>query len=110
MAEEDSDLDPTSTFAYLTESEDESDDETSMNFYKFICTQSQRNNVLRTYLWDVGFFDPEDFIIVFPSLPEVPQEIYDLLDKSGKRTMKYQYLSDVRKLTKIPTFTFIDHA
>jgi hypothetical protein len=104
----DFDLDPIDHVQYLTDEECESDEENYMNFYKFICAQSQRNKELRNYLWDTGFYDPED-LEVLDSLPDIPQEIYDLLDISGKRTMKYHYLYEVRKLIKIPNFTFVEH-
>lgn len=104
----DFDLDPIDHVQYLTDEECDSDEEKYMNFYKFICAQSQRNNLLRIYLWDTGFYDPED-LEVLDELPHIPQEIYDLLDISGKRTMKKYYLYEVRKLTKIPNFTFVEH-
>lgn len=84
----------------LTDDEN-SDDERSDNFYKFISTQAQHNDALNEYLDDIGLDAKNDM----PDLsPENMQKIYNLLDIKEKNTMKTQYLKNIRKLINSPNF------
>jgi hypothetical protein len=89
----------------LTETEDDGDEDEYINFYKFLSTHIQQNNRLMVYFWDLGVYDPRDLEFL-EEYPDVIGEIYKLLDTNGKRTMRHQYLREIRILTKIATFDF----
>jgi hypothetical protein len=95
---------------FLTDTEDsdeDDDDDLYINVYTFFCSQSQQNDVLREYFWEVGLFTLSDMGYL-QSLPEIIQEIYNRLDVVSKKTMNTQYLKKIRQLIKQPKFVFLE--
>lgn len=104
----DIDLYPIKSEEYLTETEDDEDGEEYINFYKFLSTQIQKNKPLMMYFWEIlGVFEPRDLEFL-EAYPDIIGEIYKLLDTNGKGVMRYQYLREIRILTKIATFDFME--
>jgi hypothetical protein len=93
----------------LTEEEDDSDNERTENFYKFISgkIKLKKYEALNDYLFHIGW---DDKIGTHFLTEEHMQRIYDLLDKSGKKTMKRNYLKNIRKITQNPDFNFVGGA
>ena len=91
---------------YLTEDEN-SDDERSDNFYKFISGQVKNNDALNEFFDDIGVDAKSDM----PDLSEQHmQKIYQLLDVNGKKTMKTQYIKNIRTLLNRPNFKLVGGA
>jgi hypothetical protein len=89
---------------YLTEEEDDSDDDKYINLYKFISTELRKNLVLKNYLFDIGWFEKEDIILLES---EWIIDIYNLLDEKKKIIMQKNYLRDIKKITNNYNFNFI---
>ena len=89
---------------YLTEEEDDSDDDKYINLYKFISTELRKNLVLKNYLFDIGWFEKEDIIFLET---DMIIRIYNLLDETKKIIMKKNYLRDIKKITNNSNFNFI---
>lgn len=89
---------------YLTEEEDDSDDDKYINLYKFISTEVRRNLALKNYLFDIGWFEKEDIILLES---DWILYIYNLLDKKKKIIMQKNYLRDLKKITNNYNFNFI---
>ena len=85
----------------LTDDEN-SDDERSDNFYKFISTQAQDNDALNEYLDEIGVDAKSDMSDLSENNM---QQIYKLLDIKDKNTMKTQFMKNIRKLINRPNFT-----
>jgi hypothetical protein len=85
----------------LTDDEN-SDDERSDNFYKFISTQAQDNDALNNYLDEIGVDAKSDMSDLSENNM---QQIYKLLDIKDKNTMKTQFMKNIRKLINRPNFT-----
>jgi hypothetical protein len=100
------DTNPIHTDEYLTEDEDNSEDEEYFNFYKFISSESRKNIALRIYLFDIGWFEKNDTIYLDMVLI---QDIYDLLDEKTKKIINDNYLRDIRKITNNIHFTPINN-
>jgi len=86
---------------YLTEDEN-SDDERSDNFYKFISTQAQQNVALNDYLDEIGVDTKSDMSDLSENNM---QQIYNRLNEKDKNTMKTQFMKNIRKLINRPNFT-----
>jgi len=86
---------------YLTEDEN-SDDERSDNFYKFISTQAQQNVALNDYLDEIGVDAKSDMSDLSENNM---QQIYNRLNEKDKNTMKTQFMKNIRKLINRPNFT-----
>ena len=86
---------------YLTEDEN-SDDERSDNFYKFISTQAQQNDALNDYLDEIGVDAKSDMSDLSENNM---QQIYNRLNEKDKNTMKTQFMKNIRKLINRPNFT-----
>lgn len=92
---------------YLTEDEDDSDNEKVDNFYKFISTQAQHNDAFNEYLDDIGLDAKNDM----PDLSEQHmQKIYQLLDVNGKKTMKTQFMTNIRNIVGNQDFKLVGGA
>lgn len=89
---------------YLTEEEDDSEDEKYINFYNFISTEVRTNTVLMNYLFEIGWFEKEEIIFLDSNFI---QYIYDLLDNKKKIIMNRNYLRDIRKIINNSNFNFI---
>lgn len=85
----------------LTDDEN-SDDEQSDNFYKFISTQAQQNVALNDYLDEIGVDAKSDMSDLSENNME---QIYKRLNEKYKNTMKTQIMKNIRKLIKSPNFT-----
>lgn len=85
----------------LTDDEN-SDDERSDNFYKFISTQAQDNDALNNYLDEIGVDAKSDMSDLSENNM---QQIYKLLNIKDKNTMNTQYLKNIRKIVNRPNFT-----
>ena len=85
----------------LTDDEN-SDDERSDNFYKFISTQAQHNNALNDYLDEIGVDAKSDMSDLSENNM---QQIYNRLNEKDKNTMKTQFMKNIRKLINRPNFT-----
>lgn len=96
-------------YDYLTEEEDDSDDERTDNFYKFISgrIKLKKYKPLNDYLFEIGWDDKigTDFLTETHM-----QRIYDLLNKSDQDDMKHNYLKNIRKITQNPDFNFVGGA
>ena len=90
------DNEPIANDEYLTEEEEDSQDNTYINFYKFISTQTRTNVDLKNYLFDIGFFEKTDTTFLDEGMI---RNIYILLDKKGKDIMKNNYIHTIRKIT-----------
>ena len=97
------DTNPINTDEYLTEDEDNSEDEEYFNFYKCISTESRKNMELRIYLFDIGWFEKNETIYLDT---ELIQNIYNLLNEKTKKIINDNYLRDIRKITKNLHFDF----
>ena len=96
-------------YNYLTEEEDDSENERTDNFYKFISgrIKLKKYKPLNDYLFEIGWDDK----IGTHFLTETHmQRIYDLLDNKDKNTMKGNYLKNIRKITQNPDFNFVGGA
>ena len=89
---------------YLTEEEENSDDEKYINLYNFISTKVKINIALMNYLWEIGWYEKEEIILLEVDIIE---QIYYLLDEKDKITMKKNYLRDIRKIINNSSFNFI---
>ena len=97
---------PIHTDEYLTEEEDNSEDEEYFNFYKFISSEARKNMELRIYLFDIGWVEKDETVYLDVN---IIQDIYDLLDEKRKKTMNDNYLRDIRKITNILQFTPLNY-
>ena len=97
---------PIHTDEYLTEEEDNSEDESYFNFYKFISSEARKNIELRIYLFDIGWVEKDETVYLDVN---IIQDIYDLLDEKRKKTMNDNYLRDIRKITKILLFVPLNY-
>jgi hypothetical protein len=88
---------------YLTEEEENSEDEKYINLYIFISTKIKTNIALMNYLFEIGWYEKEDIILLNTDLI---QHMYNLLDKKDQITMKKNYLRDIRKITNNYNFIF----
>lgn len=84
----------------LTDDEN-SDDERSDNFYKFISTQAQQNVALNDYLDEIGVDAKSDMSDLSENNM---QQIYKRLNEKDKNTMKTQFMKNIRKLINSPDF------
>ena len=90
---------------YLTEIEDDSEvDSEYTNFYNFISTQARTNTELANYLFDLGWLEKLDTYVLEGSWI---QEMYQLLGPEAKKTMKKNYLRELRKITQNPNFNLV---
>jgi hypothetical protein len=89
---------------YLTEEEENSDDDKYINLYKFISTELRKNSALKNYLFQLGWFEKEDIILLES---DWILYIYNLLDEKKKIIMKKNYLRDIKKITNNSNFNFI---
>jgi hypothetical protein len=89
---------------YLTEEEDNSDDDKYINLYKFISTELRKNSALKNYLFQLGWFEREDIILLESHWILY---MYNLLDEKKKIIMKKNYLRDIKKITNNSNFNFI---
>lgn len=94
---------------HLTENEEE-EVETRIkrselkNFYKFLSTQTQKNEELADYLKEqLGLTHQSEVQLLHG---DECLHIYELLDPSGKKTMKKNYLGIVKIIARNPHFTF----
>ena len=91
---------------YLTDEEEDSQDNGECrNFYNFISTQARTNTELANYLYiDLGWSDKSETCLLEASWI---QEMYELLGPEAKKTMKNNYLSEIRKITRNPSFNLV---
>jgi hypothetical protein len=87
---------------YLTEDEDDSDNEKVDNFYKFISTQAQHNDALNDYLDEIGVDAKSDMSDLSENNM---QQIYNRLNEKDKNTMNTQFMKNIRKIVNRPNFT-----
>lgn len=87
---------------YLTDVEDDSEDDSEYtNFYNFISTQARTNTELANYLFVIGWIEKVDTYLL--DTMDI-QQIYQLLDPESKKTMKNNYLRELRKIIQNPNF------
>jgi hypothetical protein len=90
---------------YLTDEEEDSQhSDECRNFYNFISTQARTNPELANYLYDLGWSDKSETCLLEASWI---QEMYELLGPEAKKTMKNNYLSEIRKITRNPSFNLV---
>lgn len=87
----------------LTEEEQDSADIKYHNLYKFISTESNKNTVLKNYIFELGWSEKSDTYLLDI---DMINNMYNLLDKDGKNKMK-NYLREIRKITGNPNFNFV---
>jgi len=94
---------------HLTENEEE-EVETRIkrselkNFYKFLSTQAQKNEELADYLKEQLGLTHQSEVQLLDNDQCI--HIYNLLDASGKKTMRNNYLGIVKIIVRNPRFTF----
>ena len=87
---------------YLTDVEDDSEDDSEYtNFYNFITTQARSNIELANYLFEIGWIEKADTYLL--DTMDI-QQIYLLLGPQAKKTMKNNYLRELRKIVQNPSF------
>ena len=87
---------------YLTDVEDDSENDCEYtNFYNFISTQARTNTDLANYLFEIGWIEKADTYLL--DTMDI-QQIYQLLSPESKKTMKNNYLRELRKIIQNPNF------
>ena len=77
---------------YLTEEEENSEDEKYINLYSFISTKIKTNIALMNYLWEIGWYEKEDMEYSGdePLSDDVWSEANRLMDKWELTDLRYQ--------------------
>jgi hypothetical protein len=87
---------------HLTDVEDDSENDCEYtNFYNFISTQARTNADLANYLFEIGWIEKADTYLL--DTMDI-QQIYQLLSPESKKTMKNNYLRELRKIIQNPNF------